>query len=154
MCRMAHGLLFLTVEGRAQVNFQPMRMPKDESGLGIIDTLVALMIIAVLIGFVIPRYQQMAVEARESALRIGLDSIRKAVTVYVLINHRVPTDLRELTREKLLIPMREDTIFKTEYLKTLATDDEGYPVDPFGQRYAFDPATGAVVSTTEGYEKW
>jgi type II secretory pathway pseudopilin PulG len=131
-----------------------MRTLKEESGLGIIDTLVALMVIAVLIGVMLPRFERMAEEAREAALRIGLDNIQKAVTVYVLINHRIPSDLKYLMRERVIIPVREDTIFTTEYLKTLAVDEEGYPVDPFGNRYAYDSATGRVSSTTEGYEEW
>ena len=131
-----------------------MRKLSGERGLGIIDTLIALVLISIMIGVLIPRYQRIAQEAQETTLKIGLGNIRKGIMAYVLINQRLPTDLRNLLKERIILPVREDTIFTTEYLRTLALDSEGFPVDSFGNRYAYDPKTGRVNSTTQGYETW
>jgi type II secretory pathway pseudopilin PulG len=131
-----------------------MKRLSGEQGLGIFDTLLVCIIVAVMMGVVIPRYQRLADEARETALKTGLANIRQAIQVYVLMNQKVPEDLRDLTRERLMVPLREDTIFTTEYLRSLAQDSEGYPLDPFGNRYLYEPKVGSVSSTTKGYEKW
>ena len=127
---------------------------REEKGLGIIDTLVSLVVIAILIGVVIPRYQGMAQDAQETALRISLGGIRKGIMAYVIINKRIPGDLRDLVTEKVILPVREDTMFTTRYLKGIALDDAGHLLDPFGNRYGYDTKNGAVYSTTKGYEKW
>lgn len=125
-----------------------------EKGLGIIDTLVVLVLISIFIGVLIPKYQRMAQEAREVAMQISLGNIRKAVQMYVLTKQKIPTDLRDLIQERYMFPMKDGTIFTDQYLKTLALDGAGYPLDPFGNRYGYDPKLGLVFSTTKGYEKW
>ena len=127
---------------------------KGEQGLGIIDTLIVVVLISIFMGVLIPKYQRMAQEAREVALQISLGNIRKAIQVYVLTKQKMPTDLRDLIREKYVFPIKEGTIFTDQYLKTAALDDAGYPVDPFGNRYGYDPKIGRLYSTTKGYEKW
>lgn len=127
---------------------------KGEQGLGIIDTLIVVVLISIFMGVLIPKYQRTAQEAREVALQISIGNIRKAVQVYVLTKQKIPGDLRDLIREKYVFPIKEGTIFTDQYLKTAALDETGYPVDPFGNRYGYDPKTGRLYSTTKGYEKW
>ena len=105
-------------------------------------------------GVLIPKYERMAQEAREVALQISLGNIRKAVQVYVLTQQRIPADIRDLLRERFVFPIKEGTVFTDQYLKTSALDEEGYPIDPFGNRYGYEPSPGRVYSTTRGYEKW
>ena len=131
-----------------------MRSLKEEKGLGIIDTLIVLVIISILMGVVIPKYQGIAHEARETALKSGLLNIRMAVRVYKMVNNRYPDDLLQLVNKRYLIEVRKDTIFTQEYLRSLAVDGEGYPLDPYDNRYRYDPVSGYVASTTEGYENW
>lgn len=128
-------------------------MGKDK-GLGIIDTLIVLVLISIMIGVVIPRYLGIAEEARETALQSGLLNIRMAIRVYRMVNERYPEDLKALVNKRFILTVREDTIFTQEYLRTLAVDEEGYPLDPFGNRYRYDPMSGYVASATEGYENW
>jgi type II secretory pathway pseudopilin PulG len=127
---------------------------KGEQGLGIIDTLIVVVLISILMGVLLPKYQRMAQEAREVALQISLGNIRKAIQVYVLTQQKIPTDLRDLIRERFVFPIKEGTVFTDQYLKTLALDVDGYPIDPFGNRYGYDPKIGWLYSTTKGYEKW
>ncbi len=93
-------------------------------------------------------------EARETALRMGLGNIRMSVRLYHALNERYPKDVKELLTTRYLIPTKEDTIFSDRYLDAQALDADGYPVDPFGHRYEYDPKQGRVASSTEGYERW
>ena len=127
---------------------------KEEQGLGIFDTLIVLVLISIFIVVLIPKYQHIAQEAQETALRMGLYNIRMAVGVYQIVNHRNPDDLRDLINKKFVIPIREDTLFTQEYLRLLAVDPEGHPLDPFGNRYRYDRVSGHAASTTKGYETW
>ncbi|MBI3595848.1 MAG: type II secretion system protein [Nitrospirae bacterium] len=127
---------------------------KGEQGLGIVDTLIVLVLISIFIGVLLPKYQRMAQEAREVALQISLGNIRKAMQMYVLTKQKIPTDLRVLMNERYAFPIKEGTIFTDQYLKAIALDEAGYPMDPFGNRFGYDPSNGRVYSTTKGYEKW
>ncbi len=125
-----------------------------QKGLGVIDTVIVVLIISVFIGVFIPRYYRIARESQEIALRAGLNNIRMSLDLYKLHNGEYPKDLRELITKKYIQPYREDTIFKGEYLKDHALDNEGYPIDPFNNRYKYDPNRGKVSSITTGYEGW
>lgn len=127
---------------------------RGEQGLGIIDTLIVVVLISILIGVVIPKYQRMAQEAREAVLQVSLGNIRKGIQLYVLTKKEIPPDLQVLIREQVVIPMASGTIFSDTYLNSVTMDSEGYPLDPFGNRFGYLPATGQVFSTTKGYEKW
>ncbi|HEY5594159.1 MAG TPA: type II secretion system protein [Nitrospiria bacterium] len=127
---------------------------KGEQGLGIIDTLIVVVLISIFMGVLIPKYQRMAQEAREVAMQISIGNIRKAIQVYVLTKQKIPADIRDLIREQYVVPMNKGTIFTDQYLKTATLDEAGYPIDPFGNRYGYDPKIGRLYSTTKGYEKW
>lgn len=131
-----------------------MKALRNEAGLGIIDTLVVVIVISVLIGVALPKYQQTVQQAREVALQVSLASIRKAVQVYVLLKGRPPADIRDLLAERYIFATKDDTIFSGQYLKSLALDQHGYPVDPFGGRFGYDAANGRVYATTTGYATW
>ena len=126
----------------------------DEKGLGIIETIIVCLLVAVMFGTLIPRYQRTAREARETALRMGLTSMRTSIQLYVLLNNKPPEGLKELLGKRYIIPTKEGTIFTDQYLRGLAMDSEGYPIDPFGNRYSYEPKEGRVSSTTKRYEKW
>ena len=92
-------------------------------------------------------------------MKAELRSIRTAVNAYrAQHGNRRPESLRVLSTEKYIIRKAEKTPEAGpaggNYLRVSALDDEGYPVDPFGNRYRYDPKTGDVGSGTEGYESW
>ena len=121
---------------------------KGEQGLGIVDTLIVLVLISIFFGVLIPHYEKIAVDAQETALKVGLQNIRMAIGVYLIINHEYPRDLRDLINKRYIIPVRGDTIFTQEYLRSLAVDSEGRPLDPFRNPYSYDRVNGHVASTT------
>lgn len=126
----------------------------NEKGMSVLDTLMACILVGLLAGIVISYSQNLTQEAREAALKEELGTIRKAVTLYHALNGRYPDDLGNLIEGQYVIPMRDDTFFKGDYLSTQAVDSEGNLLDPFGRRYRYDPRGGTVSSAEEGYETW
>lgn len=127
---------------------------RSEKGGGILDALLICILVSILIGTVIPYYQSLTRNAKEVALQAGLVSLRKAVELYQTLKGKYPSNLKSLINEKYVIPIREDTFFSGEYLRMQAVDADGYPIDPFGVRYRYDPQGGKVVSASRGYETW
>ncbi|MBI5299153.1 MAG: hypothetical protein HY877_02495 [Deltaproteobacteria bacterium] len=77
---------------------------------------------------------------KEKFLRMELQMIRYAISVFHLKAGKYPLALEKLSDETLL--------------KNLHRGDRGYFVDPFGKRYWYNPDTGGVHSTGKGYEEW
>lgn len=134
---------------------------KDDQGLTIIDALIALCLIGILMGVVIPKYQRVAHEAREAALKMGLANIRTSIRLFRVLNSRNPGSLGELVENDVLFPARSgtnpfsDPIFLNEkYLIGQAQDAHGHLLDAFGNRYAYDSVQGDVRASTKGYERW
>ncbi|NKE72722.1 hypothetical protein [Candidatus Manganitrophus noduliformans] len=106
-----------------------------------------------LIGIAMPYYQKLALEAKEVTLKTGLVNIRSGIVLYQALQRHYPTDLKSLVREKYILPVN-DKIISREYLIAQSVDTEGNLLDPFGNHYRYDPVTGQVASSTEGYESW
>lgn len=119
-----------------------------------LETLIVCILVGLLAGIVTSYHQKMTQEAKEVALREELGLIRKAVTLYAVLQGRFPGELGDLVEAQYMIPLRDNTSFKGEYLSTQATDSQGALLDPFGKRYRYDPRGGAVSSVEEGYETW
>jgi hypothetical protein len=118
------------------------------------DTVLVCVLVIGLAAVMMMYFDHLAREARETALRMGLGNIRMSVRLYQVLNERYPKDVKELLAMRYLIPTKEDTIFSDRYLGMQALDADGYPVDPFGHRYEYDPKQGRVASSTKGYEQW
>lgn len=125
----------------------------NQKGFTTLETLLVSIIIGALIGIAIPFYQQLALEAKEVTLRAGLVNIRSGVELYNALQQHYPADLKNLIREKYLLPVN-NRIISGNYLVAQSVDEAGNLLDPFGNRYRYDPATGDVASGTEGYESW
>jgi len=127
-------------------------------GLTIIDAVISLCLIGVLFLVVVPRYQRLTDEARETALKAELTNIRTTVKLFRLLNGRHPESLRELTEKNILMPADKESfsgsILDDRYLLPNAVDAEGNITDAFGSRYVYDPGNGTVRSGTSGYENW
>ncbi len=123
-------------------------------GFTVLDTLLVCILISGLTVAFMDYYQRAIREARETALKTGLENIRLSMALFSSVNGRFPDDLRELLSTRFIVPTREGTIFTDQYLMGQAIDAEGYPTDPFDTRYRYDRAAGTVRSGTEGYERW
>jgi len=75
-----------------------------------------------------------------------------AVEFYRIKNNALPDNLAELTTKYLTSSGLNDIKGVSKYLKDFEVDKQGYPLDPFGNRYVYKD--GGVRSTTSGYETW
>ena len=118
------------------------------------DAALMCVLVVVLAAAMMMYFDRLAREARETALKMGLGNIRMSVRLYQALNERYPKDIKALLTTGYVIPAKEDTIFSDRYLDAQTLDADGYPVDPFGHRYEYDPKQGRVSSSTKGYEQW
>ncbi|MFQ5456222.1 MAG: type IV pilin protein [Nitrospirota bacterium] len=123
-------------------------------GLGIIDTLIICVLITIFIAVLFPYYQNMTNKAKEVALKMELVNIRMTLTLYRIMNSKYPDDIRDIIGKRYLLPIKDRTIFAEKYLIGIALDNEGYLLDPFGNRFRYDPVKGRIMSTTEQYKDW
>lgn len=133
---------------------------KDDQGLTIVDAVITLCLIGILIGVVIPKYQRVAREAQEVALKTGLSNIRTSITLFRMLNGRNPDSLHELIMKDVILPARTGTgpytgsIFKQKYLLQQAIDTKGNILDSFGNPFIYDSVQAEVRSSTKGCETW
>lgn len=123
-------------------------------GKTVLDATIVCVLIVGLAAGMMTYLDHLTREARETALRMGLGNIRMSVRLYRALNERYPKDVRELLSTGYLLPTKEGTLFRDYYLQLQTLDPMGYPVDPFGHAYRYDPTQGRVMSSTEGYEEW
>ena len=129
-------------------------------GLTVPDAVIALCLIGLLMGVVVPKYYRVAREAQESATRAELSNIRSSIALFKMLNNRLPQSLQELMERKVMLPGRTGadqysaSFFTMEYLVPHTVDAEKNILDPFDNAYRYDPKGGEVRSTTKGYEAW
>jgi hypothetical protein len=123
-------------------------------GRTVLDALLVCVVVSGLVMGVMAYFDHLAREARETALRMGLGNIRMGVRLYHVLNERYPRDVRELFATGYLLPAGKDSVFVAHYLEAQALDNDGYPVDPFGHRYRYEPENGRLLSESKGYEQW
>jgi type II secretory pathway pseudopilin PulG len=132
----------------------------SRKGFTSLDALIALCLIGILTGIVIPKYQRVAHEAQKVALKTGLSNIRTSITLFRMLNGRNPDSLHELIEKDVMLPARigtgpyADSIFKQKYLLPQAIDTKGNMLDSFGNPFLYDSVQAEVRSSTKGYETW
>ncbi len=89
--------------------------------------------------------------SNQKAMFFQLQAIRTSVNLYKAINKVTPSLLAVVADEEYKFP-NED--IPRRYLSGAAVNDKGQILDPFGNPYFYDPATGWVRSSTSGYEFW
>lgn len=74
--------------------------------------------------------------------------------MYFVITKRYPKSLNQLLEENTILPFKDFKIIKERYLETTSTDKNGSLLDPFGNQFGYNPISGHVWTTTEGYKGW
>lgn len=125
----------------------------------VLEAVLSLCLIGALVLVVVPRYQRVTREARETALKAELKNIRFTIRLFRQLNGRYPDSLREMMEKKLLQPGRTGdeyggSVFDDRYLLPNAVDGQGNVIDVFGNPYRYDAEQGSVASTSEGYDGW
>ncbi|MEW6410513.1 MAG: type II secretion system protein GspG [Nitrospirota bacterium] len=128
------------------------------SGRTVVESLIVLSLIGILIWVFMGRYERVATATKEEALKMELYNIRLSIKLFRLMNKRYPTDITELTKGRFsIIGTTMGTaggIYDEQYLKDQKIDEEGNPLDPFGNTYKYNPEIGKIHSQTPGYEAW
>lgn len=132
---------------------------KAERGRTAFETLLVLMLVALLFLYAADRFVSSAKDLHEKALVIELSNFRRSINYYTLLNNRLPETLKELVEKKAIIDKDKIEGAKHDMIigkiaEAVETDKEGYPIDPFGNRYGYDPQTGMIRSSSKGYERW
>jgi hypothetical protein len=87
-------------------------------------------------------------------LQVELKNLRAVIIFYYAKHKKYPEDLKEMSEKGYIEFSPESAVVRKEHLRLLSVDKEGYPLDPFGNRYVYDKNAGEVISGTKGYEKW
>lgn len=131
-----------------------------ERGRTLLEALLVLILISILLFLAVDRFTSSVRPVKEAALQIELSNLRSAINFYATLNGKLPATLKILLNENAIVPKRDiegdkfRLVLLGKYVESMTADKDGYPTDPFGNRYAYDPATGMVRSSTRGYEKW
>lgn len=134
--------------------------PFNERGRTLFEALLALILVSLFLLIAVDRYTSSVRGVKEVALTVELNTMRSAINYFAIINGRLPESLKELASKDIMVTKRDITgkdytvMIIGKYVESMSTDAQGYPADPFGNRYQYDPKTGLVRSGTAGYEKW
>jgi len=127
----------------------------SKRGLTLVELVIALVLIGLFTGVFAVLIQKASIVGKERGVVVDLKSIRQSLLLYEALNGRYPEDLRELVNASVRAESSADEVFfGEEFLGTVGRDKMGYPVDTFGNRFTYNTDTGAVSSSTEGYENW
>jgi len=109
-----------------------LRNRKSQNGFTLIEIMVVLVIIGIMGALIVPKLMGRADDARVTAARSDIKSLKQALDLYRLDNGRYPTDqqgLPALTNKPTVAPI------PTNY------KDGGYldklPTDPWGNNYQY-----------------
>jgi general secretion pathway protein G len=144
--------------------------PRPEQGYGIVETALVVIAVALLIAVVVNHYGGNISSIRQTALKSELATLRNTISLFSAVKGRCPDTLGELVTAEFALPYTEGPIigakrgeeqaivierkrlFRAEYLKAYALDEENNILDSFGLPYRYDPADCSVRSRTPGYE--
>lgn len=129
-------------------------------GRTVFETVLILAALGILMLVFLDRFYAAARPIKEIAMRTELANLRSAINNYALYNKKLPGTLKDLFEKKAASPKHSiegaefNIEFHGKYIEGMTMDNDGFPLDPFGNRYSFDAKTGMVRSTTNGYETW
>ncbi|MGE4357924.1 MAG: type II secretion system protein [Candidatus Omnitrophota bacterium] len=93
-------------------------------------------------------------KAKEMVLLAELRNIRIALNVYKGFNGKYPDDIRELIDKEINWTQAIHEMYKRKYLEHQRVDEEGFPIDPWNNRFVYNSAKGEIYSQTKGYRTW
>ncbi len=136
------------------------RSLRSNEGRSIFEALLVAVLVAVFVLIAADRYYSSMKSVKETAMLVEMSNIRSSLNYYLMFNGKPPISLKEMV-EKGVDASRKGIegadyriVIAGKYVETMTLDAEGYPVDPFGNRYSYDASTGMIRSSTQGYEKW
>ncbi len=110
--------------------------------------IVVLVIIAAIVILGIKNHLA-AKSAKEEALISQLRAVRTAVALYLEVNRTLPPNLKVLADNEYSLGDKTNS-----YLTGVKVDEEGYPVDAFGNRFNYSPKNGKIFPKEDEYSDW
>jgi type II secretory pathway pseudopilin PulG len=126
----------------------------SNKALTFFELVIALIIISIFAGSLAMFIIRTAHVAKETALRHSLENLRSTLVLYKTIKRENPKTLKELLQAKYGFGTSQEVLFGDKFLSVVGRDDKGYPIDPFGNRFYYNPRKGTIRSLTEGYKNW
>lgn len=115
------------------------------------EWLIFVVIIVLVVGTVGMSYRSQQRLDKQKALHYQLQLLRSAELLYNSVNKTNPKDLKELAMGKFQLVEENPG---RPYLDPPPPLSGDKILDPFGNPYIYDPATGRIRSSTQGYDFW
>lgn len=131
-----------------------MHLLRSEKGRSLWENLILGAIMVGMIYVMVLYYQKVVLQTKINILESDMRNMRLGISLYLYQNGTVPKDIRDLERKKIIEYTAGGELIRKEYIKLITKDKEGYPLDPFGNRYCYKPKTGMIHPSTPGYETW
>lgn len=119
-------------------------MKKSNRGIIAFENVLVFFFIILLFIIVIGYYHRYLNIIKERVALEEIYHINSAIVVYYALHGRFPDDIRELTNDRQRLAYRE-SFFNKKYIEGIKTDNNGYPIDPWGNRYIYDKKNHTVV---------
>ncbi len=126
----------------------------NDSGRTILENLLTIILIFFLLGLFALYLQKTTRITREYSLASELANMRSSIDLYAAINKKFPESLNILLEKQLILPYKDLKILKEDLLKKITVDENGNLLDPFENKFDYNPNSGRVWTTTEGYKGW
>lgn len=130
------------------------------SGRTVLESVLVIIFIFIILLIAVDRYSSYAKGIKETLLRVELSNLRTSINYYAAAYKKLPESLKALVDEGAASAKKDiegtnyNIIISGKYVEGMSVDAGGYPLDPFGARFGYDPKTGMVRSGSLGYEKW
>jgi hypothetical protein len=113
---------------------------------------IALVVVAVLtLGIMVASIHFERTLSNQKALFYQLQAIRMAISLYNVINERLPENLYVLLESEYSFPGDD---IPRRFLQGAMVDGQRRVLDPFGNPYNYSVDTGWARSSSPGYEYW
>lgn len=113
------------------------------------EILIVSLVVAIAVALAASLYAGRSRFQKGGLLASELNMMRSALITYKIINRENAPSL-----VKLMESDYEAEGQRIRYMERLPAAPDGALLDPFGNSYIYDPASGWVSSTTPGYERW
>lgn len=140
-----------------------MTRPGGDAGASATETIAGVAVLMIIFAFMLSIYIGQIHRADDGILRAQLRALRMQAKLFRVVRGRWPQDTRELVQDSLStfplgaadIPQEPVTrMLKAGPVLAVAVDGDGYPIDPWGNRFVYERLTGRIRSGMEGYESW
>ncbi|WP_188054562.1 type II secretion system major pseudopilin GspG [Sphingosinithalassobacter sp. CS137] len=119
---------------------------QSEAGLTLVEMMVVLVIIALVAALIVPNVIGRPDQARVTTATSNLATISQALTMYRLDNGDYPSTQQGLKAlvERPSVPPVPANWAQGGYLTGLQTNDQGQPIDPWGNPYVYANNGGSI----------